>query len=466
MVFALNNQSPYPCHSLECLGITPDSKVIVVGLGVTGMSVLRYLLKQQLHPMLVDSRANPPGLQELRDNCLELEITTGEHAFDLLDTATHLIISPGVALTTPEIEASRQSGIQILSDIDLFAIEAAAPIIAITGSNGKTTVTTLVGNMIAHAGKSVAVGGNIGTPALDLLNAPEPDAYVLELSSFQLENTCHLQPEAAVVLNLSADHLDRYDDFSDYSQAKASIYNDATVIIKNFCEQSLDLNDNCRHHDKKKRYFGITDDQECHFRLEMIDDKEWLVAYDQPLLAVSDILIQGRHNISNALAALALVDAINIHPASAVAVLREFPGLPHRMEMVRDLHEVTWINDSKATNVGACLAALQGINSRIILIAGGDAKAADFSVLSNSINEKVSDMIVLGKDADLLQNTFQTITNMHHVHTIEDAVTLATSLSSSGDTVLLSPACASLDMFKDYQARGDAFKNAVMRLPQ
>ncbi|MEE9343994.1 MAG: UDP-N-acetylmuramoyl-L-alanine--D-glutamate ligase [Methylococcales bacterium] len=456
------------CAALASLGITPLSRVIVVGLGVTGQSVVRYLLQQGIIPTVVDSRQQPPALDQLRQDCQQqwsnLQIDTGTYAFDNLLTATHLIVSPGVSLKTPEIDQARISGVTILSDIDLFAAATSAPILAITGSNGKTTVTTLVGRMIECAGKKAAVGGNIGTPVLDLLQASKPDVYVLELSSFQLEITSHLQPTAAVVLNLSADHMDRYDNLAAYTDAKARIFNNTKVKIDNFHQPLQTLVGNTNHTTRNQRYFGLTDNTTCQFRIGLIDNIEWLIAYDQPLIKVSEIVMQGRHNLSNALAALALVDAINIQPSAAFAVLREFSGLPHRMENVRELHGVCWINDSKATNIGACKAALQGMSGRVLLIAGGDGKGADFSELTATVEQTVSVLILLGKDADQLQDTLLGSTTIHRVTTIEQAVNLAADMVQTGDTVLLSPACASLDQFENYQARGDAFKNAVMRL--
>jgi UDP-N-acetylmuramoylalanine--D-glutamate ligase len=470
MVAALKIDPTDNCAALASLGITPLSRVIVVGLGITGQSVVRYLLQQGIIPTVVDSRQQPPALDQLRQDCQQhwsnLQIDTGAHAFDNLQTATHLIVSPGVSLKTLEIDQARISGVTILSDIDLFAVAASAPIIAITGSNGKTTVTTLVGKMIECAGKKAAVGGNIGTPALDLLQAPNPDVYVLELSSFQLEMTSHLQPAAAVVLNLSADHMDRYDNLAAYADAKARIFNNAMVKIDNFNQPLQTLADNTNHINRNQRYFGLTDDTACQFRIGLIDNNEWLIAYDQPLIKVSEIVMQGRHNLSNALAALALVDAVNIQPSAAVSVLLRFSGLPHRMENVRELSGVRWINDSKATNIGACKAALQGMFGRVILIAGGDGKGADFSELAEIVEQAVSVLILLGKDAERLQIALQDCAEICCVNTIEQAVTQAASMVQAGDTVLLSPACASLDQFENYQARGDVFKNAVMRLSQ
>ena len=474
MVAALKPHLIDNSAALARLGITSQSQVIVVGLGITGVSVARYLLQQGIVPAIVDSRQQPPALQQFQQDYLQalpqLEISTGANAFDHLSTATHLIVSPGVALSEPAIEQARSSGVEIVSDIDLFALAAPAPIIAITGSNGKTTVTTLVGKMIECAGKTAAVGGNIGIPALDLLQSSVPDVYVLELSSFQLEMTSHLQPAAAVVLNLSEDHMDRYANFAAYAGAKARIYNNAEVVIDNFCQSLAELPknallENTQQTSDNQRYFGLTNDNACHFRIGLVEDNEWLIAYDQPLIAVSEIAMQGRHNLSNALAAIALIDAVNIEPTAAVAILREFSGLAHRMENVRELDGVLWINDSKATNIAACKAALQGVNEPVILIAGGDGKGADFSELISIVEQKVPVLIVLGKDADQLQLALQGFTAIHRVETIDQAVTLAAGMVQAGDTVLLSPACASLDQFENYQARGDAFKNAVMRLP-
>lgn len=469
MAAVLNSQSNHLSDSLKTLEITQESRVIIVGLGVTGHSVLHFLLQRGIVPTIVDSRSRPPILDQLQENKQQqyrkVEIKTGSDAFDRLDQATHLIVSPGVALNTPQIVAAKEAGARILSDIDLFAIEATAPVIAITGSNGKTTVTTLVGKMIENAGKTVAVGGNIGTPVLNLLQKPEPEFYVLELSSFQLENVSKLQPAAAVVLNLSSDHMDRYDDILDYARAKANIYSKANIIIENFLDAISSYDSSLENNTNNKLYFGLTENEGCHFRLATINDETWLVVNDQHLMPVSKVAMRGRHNIANALAALALVSAVSVSPISAVPVLSKFSGLPHRMELVCERSGVLWINDSKATNVGACQAALQSMDNEVILIAGGDGKGADFSELALNIVDKVNELILLGKDADLLQSVFNNLANIHRVDSIDEAVILAAEISRPGDTVLLSPACASLDQFKDYQARGDAFKNAVMRLP-
>lgn len=469
MVAALKHQSTHNSYSLSSIGITADSKIIIVGLGVTGVSVLRYLLQQGIYPEIVDNRAEPPGLhqyqQEFKQDWPVLKVTTGEQAFDNLGTATHLIVSPGLALTTPEIDDALNKGVKLVSDIDLFANQASAPIIAITGSNGKTTVTTLVGKMIESAGYKVGVGGNIGTPALDLLQVPDLDFYVLELSSFQLERTTQLKSAAAVVLNLSEDHMDRYDGLSDYASAKVRVFSGTSLIVENYCEPSLEvLTSNTHQKTISKVYFGLTNDAKCHFRLDQIDKQEWLVAYNKPLVPVAEVAMQGRHNISNALAALALIDAVNIKPDFVIDTLREFSGLPHRMEFVGQKNGIHWINDSKATNIGACQAALEGMDGQVVLIAGGDAKGADFSGLRTTIMEKVSLMIVLGKDASILQSAFQKFVKIHRVKTIDEAVDLAAELAQPGDTVMLSPACASLDQFKNYQARGDAFRDAIKRL--
>jgi UDP-N-acetylmuramoylalanine--D-glutamate ligase len=453
---------------LATLGITPASRVIVVGLGVTGKSVVRYLLQHGIIPAIADNRKTPADLQQFKEDYLhqwsQIKMNTGVHGFDHLHTATHLVVSPGVALKQPEIVAARESGVEILSDIDLFAVEASAPILAITGSNGKTTVTTLVGKMLEYAGKTVSVGGNIGTPALDLLQSSEPDAYVLELSSFQLENARHLLPSASVVLNVSADHMDRYDTLADYARAKANVYKRADIVIDNFLQPSLSPLKIAHHKATKQRSFGLTDNRNCQFRITVIDDKEWLMAYDQPLIAVSEVAMQGRHNLANALAALALVDALKIPPLAVIDVLRTFSGLAHRMEMVGEFKAVRWINDSKATNIGACQAALQGMSGGVILIAGGDGKGADFAELIPLVDSTVSQLIVLGKDAEGITTALQSVVNIHQVSTIEQAVNLAAEMAEQGDTVLLSPACASLDQYENYQARGHAFKAAVMRL--
>lgn len=467
MVAALKTTIDSQMSALSRIGIDAESRVVIVGMGITGLSVLRYLLDKAIIPVIIDTRKQPENLQqvvELRDShCPLLEIKTGEQAINHVAGASHIVVSPGISLKTPQLQLARDEGSVILGDIDLFALEATSPIIAITGSNGKSTVTTLVGKMVEAANCSVAVGGNIGTPALDLLTDPEPDSYVLELSSFQLECTSHLQPVASVVLNISADHMDRYDTIEQYSAAKLGIYDGSEVIVENGCDQATHMKTELNQAQTRIR-FGLTDDPECLFRTGMIENQEWIIQDHQPLIPCSEIALQGRHNLSNCLAALALVHAVKIDINSVLPVLRQFSGLPHRMQLVSQDNGIKWINDSKATNIGACQAALQGLSEPVILIAGGDAKSADFNEFATHVAKYIKHLIVLGKDAEKISAAFNRQVDIQHVNTIDEAVQKANEIAESGDTILLSPACASLDQFKNYQARGDAFVQAVQRL--
>ncbi|MCH9698907.1 MAG: UDP-N-acetylmuramoyl-L-alanine--D-glutamate ligase [Gammaproteobacteria bacterium] len=451
---------------LSHTGIDVESRIVIVGMGVTGLSVLRYLVDLGITPVIIDTREQPDNLQqiiEIQRRCPALEFATGKKAINHVCDATHVVVSPGISLKTPQLQHAREQGSVILGDIDIFALQATAPVIAITGSNGKSTVTTLVGKMIEATNHTVAVGGNIGTPALDLLSDPEPDFYVLELSSFQLECISHLRPAASVVLNISADHMDRYESLQEYTSAKLGIYEHAQVIVENGCDELAQSGTQLNQTQTRIRY-GLSDDTGCSFRTGFIEGQEWILMGNQPLIPCSEVALQGRHNISNSLAALALVDAVRLDIKTVLPVLRQFSGLPHRMQLVSQTDDIKWFNDSKATNIGACQAALQGLSEPVILIAGGDAKGADFSEFATQVSKYIKYLIVLGKDAEKISTAFNRLVNIECVDTIDQAVLVADRVADAGDTVLLSPACASLDQFKNYQARGDAFVQAVQRL--
>jgi len=439
---------------------------IVVGLGKTGFSCVRYLAAQGAELMVVDTRQQPPYLAQLQQQYPDVEVQLGDLNAALLSDAERLIMSPGLALDQPAIQAAIASGTRITSDIDLFCEAVSVPIVAITGSNAKSTVTTLVGLMAEEAGKRVAVGGNLGTPVLELLADGEQDLYVLELSSFQLEITELLTAEVATILNISPDHMDRYASFEAYQEAKRRIFNGCAQIVLNQDEGLLPAPSGSA----KLWHYSIEGSPRdaCEFGLSQDADERWLMQGDQRLMPVSDVKIKGLHNTSNALAALALGSAVGLPMGAMLQALREFPGLAHRCQWIAQRAGVDYYNDSKGTNVGATVAALNGLGplhqQGVVLIAGGDGKGADFDDLHQPVWDFCSHLVLLGKDAQRLQDALSEEVPVSRVTTMTEAVQVAAQQAKAGDAVLLSPACASLDMFANFEARGDAFVRAVEAL--
>ena len=447
--------------------IKRDLPNLIVGLGKTGLSCARFLAKRGERFAVIDSRANPPELAALRREFPGVDVHLGGFDPMVIFSAERLIVSPGVALSEAPITAAVNRGAEALGDIELFARavrkgEAAqAPVIPVTGSNGKSTVTSLVGEILADAGMRVRVGGNLGTPALDLLEETEPDCYVLELSSFQLETTSSLNAAAAVVLNLSADHMDRYRDLADYAAAKARAYRGDGVMVINGDDP---LVAEMARRGRRVVRFALTAPAAGDFGVVERAGLPWLAKGEQVLMSAAELRIKGQHNIANALAALALGEALGAPMDGMLATLRRFPGLPHRTQWVATSGGVTWYNDSKGTNVGATLAALQGMPGKVVLIAGGQGKGQDFSPLKDAAAAKARAVILLGRDAPLIERALAGVVPVVHVADMDEAVSRARELAQAGDTVLLSPACASLDMFKGYDHRGDVFTAAVRRL--
>jgi len=435
------------------------AKVLVVGLGVTGLSVAKYLSRLGFNFAVVDSRDNPPSLKEFTEQMPDVPVFTGRFNEEAFEVASHLVISPGVALTEPAIARAIAQGSVMLSDIDLFACSTNAPIVAITGSNGKSTVTTMLGEMAKASGKLVGVGGNLGTAALDLLETPA-DLFVLELSSFQLERTTALNAAAATVLNVSADHLDRHRDVEEYAGAKQRIFEGNGAMVINTDDERVNA---MRRKGRRTYVFSVK--QAADFALAKIEGAECLVYGGRKLMELSELRLEGRHNAANALAALALGVAVGLNPDAMCDALRRFRGLPHRMQRIMKKNEVVWINDSKATNIGACVAALQGYHERkVILLAGGDAKGADMSELRPAVEEKVKSVVLMGKDADLIEQALSGCVPVYRAQDMQEAVRIAADLAEPRDVVLLSPACASLDQYKNYQERGEKFTKAVQEL--
>ena len=438
---------------------TKNSKILVVGLGHTGVSVAYYLQKLGFKFAITDSRDKPPLKDRFFEAMPDTPIFTGGFDESAFEVATHLVVSPGVSLMEKSIVKAIAIGVKVVSDIDLFACSVDVPIVAITGSNGKSTVTTMVGEMASASGKRVAVGGNLGTPALDLL-AEDTQLFVLELSSFQLERTSALNAAAATVLNVSADHLDRHDDLDSYAKEKQRIFRGNGVLVLNADDPIVN-----KMQEKERCVFTFTiKDNNADFYIEIQGDKEYLMHDKEILMSLEDLPLEGRHNAANALAAIALGSAVGLDKSSMCKALKAFKGLDHRMQKIAKIRGVTWVNDSKATNIGACVAALEGYDTKVILIAGGDAKGADMNELAPYIKDKAKGVVLLGKDADLIKQAINESVPTYSAKNMEEAVKICASIAEGGDSVLLSPACASLDQYKNYQDRGNQFSKAVLRL--
>jgi UDP-N-acetylmuramoylalanine--D-glutamate ligase len=434
---------------------------VVVGLGVTGLSCARYLHQRGLRFSVIDTRANAPGLAAFREEMPDVTVYAGVYPLELVTGATELVVSPGIALDERVVEQARDAGVEIVGDIDLFMREATAPVVGITGSNAKSTVTELMGQMARDAKLNVGVGGNLGTPALDLLD-PAHTLYVLELSSFQLERAGDLGLEVAAVLNVSPDHLDRHGSMPLYHQAKHRIFRGCHKVVVN---RDDPLTIPLVASEVEVISWRMGEPELGGFGLRQVEGQETLCRGFDSVLPSSELGLAGRHNVANALAALALGYAVGLPLDSMAETLRQFGGLPHRCQLVAELKGVSYFNDSKGTNVGATLAALNGlgVGRNILLIAGGQGKGADFTQLQAAVAEHCKGVILLGEDAEQIQLALQDSAPVTKVASMEEAVSAAASQSSAGDVVLLSPACASFDMFTGYVNRGEVFCQAVER---
>lgn len=434
----------------------------IIGTGITGLSVARFLVAQQQAFVLLDTRTSPPNLEQVKREFPGVSIECGELNLQTLLACDEIIVSPGVAVATPALEQAKAAGIPVVGDIEIFVRYAKAPIVAITGSNAKSTVTTLVGEMAKTAGTNVAIGGNLGTPALELLN-DAIELYVMELSSFQLETVTKLNAKVATILNISADHLDRYENMRAYILAKLRVYFGAEQIVVN-------RNDLLTHPPLaagvKPTFFGGKADFG-GFGVMSRDGVEFLAKNLTPLMAAAELKIRGRHNIDNALSALALGDAAGIPMNAMLATLKTFSGLRHRCEFVAEKNGVEFYNDSKGTNIGATLAAISGLArdpQQLIVILGGEGKGQDFTELTSALRAINSRVVLIGRDAPLIEQAINNAAPIVHAESMVDAIHNAFSLAHSGDAILLSPACASFDMFKNYEERGEIFCRAVREL--
>lgn len=438
---------------------------VVAGLGISGVSAVNFLHEQGYQVAVTDSRTTPPGHDQIPEN---VRTSFGKLDTDLLLQAEEIILSPGLAPQLPEIQQAIAQGIPVVSDIQLLRRATEVPIVAITGSNAKSTVTTLIGLMAADAGKKVAIGGNLGRPALDLLK-DQPELIVLELSSFQLETTSHLNAEVAVLLNMSEDHLDRHGDMLGYHKAKHRIFQGVKKVVYN---RDDSLSRPLVPDVTPMQNFGLNaPDLNQYGVLREADGGMWLARGRERLIKSSELYIQGMHNIANALACLALGEAIGLATSSMLETLKSFKGLEHRCEYVETIDGVRYYNDSKGTNVGATLAAIDGLGAaieaqkgKLVLIMGGQGKGQDFKPLRNAIQKYVKKVILIGEDAAMIEQALQGTTTIQHVSNLKEAVEVAQKVTQAEDVVLLSPACASFDMFKSYNDRGHQFVACVHAL--
>lgn len=445
---------------------------VIIGLGKTGLSCARYLHNQGLPFKIIDTRETPPGEEECRQLFPDAPLHTGGFNDSWLMAADELVVSPGIALAEPSITRAIENGATAIGDIELFcrAVNACSPgkpVVAITGSNGKSTVTTLVGEMVRKSGLNPGVGGNIGTPALDLLDDDSIDVYVLELSSFQLETMHSLRATAATVLNLSPDHMDRYPTLAEYHQAKQRIYRGCGTAVFNrddpLTSPLLPVTAGAvtfTHGVPDPGQMGLLSD----------DEGTWLCKGLEKQINTRQMKLKGRHNYLNALAALALGEAIGLDSNAMLEALVAFPGLKHRCQWLGEHGGVTWFNDSKATNVGASVAAIdglgEGLEGRVILIAGGDGKGADFTDLKPAVDRYVSHLVLIGRDGPAIEQAVKGAVGkksvvIHNASSLEEAVSISAELAEEGDAVLLAPACASFDMFNSFEHRGDRFAELV-----
>lgn len=448
--------------------ISSDKTIAVVGLGLTGLSYARYLEQSQQSFVIMDTRKQPPMLNRLEEEFSESRYMRAVHLGGLhlpsLLNASEILLSPGYPMADEDLQKAANEGVKIHGDISLFTQQCEGKVVAITGSNAKSTVTAWLAHMAKTAGVSYAVGGNIGTPVLELLEQDSRDFYIIELSSFQLEATPKLNADVACVLNVSADHLDRYANMGAYHAAKQKVYRGASAIVAN---RQDPLTQPLLASGVGMLSFGLDEPDLNQFGLRYKDGCEYLCQGLEALLPVDALSLPGRHNVANALATLALGHAMGLPMPAMLAALQDFAGLAHRCEKLVSHKDVAYINDSKGTNVGATVAALEGLGKKspLVLIAGGVGKGADFSELLPAVKQNCRAVVCIGEDgprlASLLSNAGLEVSEANNM---EAAVEQAAKYASTGDTVLLSPACASFDMFANFEARGDAFKKAVEAL--
>ena len=433
--------------------IATSNRRAVIGAGITGRSVARFLKSREIAFDWYDTR------DELQDADIDSELRLGEISDNQLVGYDELIVSPGIAKSESYLSAAEAAGSKIVGDIEIFARQVEASVAAITGSNGKTTVTSLLAEVAKACGVNAVAAGNLGEPVLDQLDR-NYDLFVLELSSFQLETTQSLKPDVAVILNISPDHMDRYTSMIDYHAAKQRIHTGAVTVISNrddLLTQPM-LADSQRH-----KSFGIDQPDLGHYGIRIKEGKQYVACGLDVLFPLSQMKLKGSHNLANAMAVLAIADTLGLDRDTTIAVICQFAGLPHRCELVSTHKGVQWINDSKATNTGAAIAAIDSNSGEgnLILIAGGQTKDQDFQSFGKLASQKVKHFILMGEGAAVLTDAIDSSANIYQVENMQQAVNRAQEIAKFGDSVLLSPACASFDQFESYQDRGNQFRKCV-----
>jgi UDP-N-acetylmuramoylalanine--D-glutamate ligase len=456
MGFALKKDSDSPKQAID-----NDKLTIVIGLGETGMSVAEYLSKKNIPFTMLDTRANPPKLAAFKQRFPNNEIYLGEFEESRFSQASQIIVSPGVDIKHHVLrKVVKAYDCECIGDIELFARSSTRPVVAVTGSNGKSTVTSLIAEMARCANVRAYAGGNLGPPALELLEHEDAELFVLELSSFQLESTQSLQPHVSVVLNISPDHLDRHGDVERYAHIKEHIYSNANNSVIN----REDVYVSNMKTSGNRISFGLDKPMEGHFGVINEDGCAFLAFGEKHLLPVNELALKGESGILNSLAGLALGHTLNLPMQKMLEVLKSFIGLPHRLVLVTEHKGVAWFNDSKGTNIGATISSLRSLNNNIILIAGGIFKGGDLGLLKQAVIRHAKQVVLLGKDAELLQQGLASSVPIEHASSMHDAVMMAQKIATKGDQVLLSPACASFDMYQNYMERGSDFENCVKEL--
>ena len=448
---------------MKAHGTTSERYALVVGLGASGLAAARHLATHGEPVLVIDSRAAPPGLQALSREQPDVRIELETLDPKWLTGASRVVLSPGLSVDLPLIAAAHEQDIEVVGELELFARSAMAPVIAITGSNGKSTVTSLTGELLKAQGFVAPVGGNLGPPALELLKCGPVDAYVIEISSFQLETTTSLKPLAAALLNISPDHIDRHGSMERYAALKGSLLKNAQRAIVNWDDPLVrELAPRGRH----TVPFSVVERLAHGWSVIEQAGERWLACRLEPLIRSADLGLAGKAGEANALAALALAESLGGNLDAAVSALHEFRGLAHRLQFVCGRKGVDYIDDSKGTNVGATIAALAGSAGPTVLIAGGQSKGADFRPLVDALAGNVKAAILIGEAAGELERLFEGRTQTQRADSMDAAVKAAAALAEPGDRVLLSPACASQDMFVDYRDRGDTFARAARELPK
>jgi UDP-N-acetylmuramoylalanine--D-glutamate ligase len=447
--------------NIEAGSAAPRSENMVFGIGDTGLSIARYFLRKNIDAVYVDSREEPPGLEDLKELAPDAEVILGKLTKKKLEGINRVIVSPGIADGDAMMSEARKADVNIVSDIELFVEDAGADFVAVTGSNGKSTVTTLLALMCEAAGKQALAGGNLGQPALDLLAEDKPELYVLELSSFHLQRTPDLPAKVAVLLNVSPDHLDWHKSEEEYRDAKYRVFAEASTAVFNRDDPNAEAKIPANI---PRISFGLDAPEEGQYGIANDNGVEYLARGASLLLAVSDIELVGIHNQLNALAAMAAGELIGLDLPPMLQVLHEYPGLPHRMQFAGHVDGVDYINDSKATNVAAAIASVRSLSGPVVLIAGGQGKGGDFDHFAQSIWDKLRAAILIGEDAKPIADALDGFAPTHRIATLSEAVAKARELAQPGDTVLLAPACASFDQFENYKVRGECFCDSVREL--